>query len=513
MEGNGRHPPLLEFRRLIPDAVSIAMRAADSTDFLRWMREYLLAYASPSSPVRRNPNLARALAFSLTRAVWNGLPVNSFGTRPVPMREPSQNDVCPCGSGVAFRLCCHELPPVPLLTPDALWPYVLAGIGASERHALLQSRRISHSALIEFAAHLLEHDRHGEVVAALEPRLRTPARYNDEDTAILLDLLCEAYSPTDAQRRLEFLEWTTQNAPRSPLRAEAWQRLTSIYLDHGDATRASDAFQHAQQDNPQGEALCVLEIELLVAQRELDAAKVRARFWLDELQASGTSHDDPRIEFLQRMSTNPLARREPTVVLQEEAQPLRHWLTRVKVREPPLYALACAGSLPGAWLVAPPCVAQLEQQWRRVFPLPKPSALHDQLFGSGDVWADEQTAWRRFLEAHPESFDSIDILDDLATAIGRHSRAGSRELESQLLAPVLQRIAAIMERACERLGESRLPWSRIENRPALRGLIRLLQHHIAHNDRRDAQALAEKLLRLNPADDHGVREMLAQAGV
>ena len=513
MDGTGRHPQLLEFRRLIPDAVSIAMRAADPTDFLRWMREYLPAYTTPSSPLRRNPNLARALAFALSRAVWNGLPVNSAGTRPLPMREPNQKDACPCGSGIALSLCCHELPHIPWLTPDSLWPYVLAGIGTNERNALLQSRHISHSALIEFAAHLLENDRHSEVVAALEPRLRLSLRHNDEDTAILLDLLCEAYLPTDAQRRLEFLEWTTENAPRSPLRAEAWQRLTSIYLDRGDATRASDAFQHARQDNPRGEALCVLEIELLVAQRDLDGAKTRAAFWLDELLSSGTPNDDPRIEFLRRMCKNPLATRQPPDLLPGEFQPLQRWLSCVRVRELPPYELARADSLPGAWLVAPPSVAQLERQWRSVFPLPKPPAFHDQLFRSGDVWAEAvQAAWRRFLDAHPESFDSIDILDDLATAIGRHPRAGARELESQSLA-VLERIAAILERACERLGEGPLPWSRVENRPALRALVRLLQHHLARDDRRDARALADKLLRLNPADDHDVRGMLAHAGV
>ena len=57
----GTHSPV-ELRRLIPDSVGIAMRAADSTDFLRWMRESLLTYATPGSPIRRMPSRGAAPA-------------------------------------------------------------------------------------------------------------------------------------------------------------------------------------------------------------------------------------------------------------------------------------------------------------------------------------------------------------------------------------------------------------------------------------------------------------------
>ncbi len=509
MEGSQSQP--VELRRLIPDSVGIAMRAADPTDFLRWMRESLLTYATPGSPIRRNPNLARALAFALTRAIWNALPLSSRGVKPPALRKPGPDDACPCGSGVALKSCCQELPEVPVLTPETLWPYVLACVAESDRQTLLRSAGITHRALIEFAAHLLESNRHGEVIAALEPRLRAPERYNDEDTAILLDLLCEAYgaSASGVRRSLELLEWLTQSSPRSPLRAEAWQRLTSIYMDCGDATRAASAFKHAQKDNPQGEALCVLEVELLVAQGQPDMARKRAAFWLRQLEARGAMEDDPRLEFLRRVTREPLSKHEPVATLQEEAQPLRRWLVAVEAREPPLYEMALLENV--ACLLAPPSLLRLEQQWHAVFPLPKPTSLHDQLFHGCDVWADEvQSAWCQFLQGHPESYDSIDILDDLATAVGRHP--GARRLESPLLAPLLRRNEAILERACAHLGEARLPWSRVENRAALRGLIRLLQQHLGRSDRTAAEALADKLLGLNPADHHGVRGMMAHTG-
>ena len=47
MDSENAAPRLLEFQRLIPDSVGIAMRAADPADFLGWVRERLLNYVVP----------------------------------------------------------------------------------------------------------------------------------------------------------------------------------------------------------------------------------------------------------------------------------------------------------------------------------------------------------------------------------------------------------------------------------------------------------------------------------
>jgi len=93
-------PRLLEFQRLIPDSVGIALRAADPADFLGWVRERLLNYAAPDSPLHGDTNLGRAMAFAWARAVWNGLvhcalPVSPQGLKRKPMPEPGRNDVQP----------------------------------------------------------------------------------------------------------------------------------------------------------------------------------------------------------------------------------------------------------------------------------------------------------------------------------------------------------------------------------------------------------------------------------
>ena len=512
MDGQHESPRLLRYERLIPDSVGIAMRCADATDFLSWVLEHLPAYAAFNSPLHDSPTLTRALAFAWTRAVWNGLPVNSMGVKPLPMHTPRHNDSCPCGSGKKFSSCCLPLPAVPTLTTDALWPYVLANMAPADRDALLGSNRISRAVLIELAAHLLEQNRSEEAIAALEPRLTQPERYNDEDAAILLDLLCDAYgtSPQGTRSKLKILEVTVARAPSSALRAEAWQRLASIYMDGADPQKAWEAFVCAQKDNPQAETLGILEVELLTAEHRQEEARERAQFWLERLQRTGTQLDDPRIEFLTRMALGPDGR-GLSVPLRAVSQGLRSWLARVKERAVPVYTLRSADDT--AILVPPASVVAVERQWHERFPLAKPFATQDQLFSGVDVWDEaSQLRWCAFLRDHDECFDSIDILDDLATAIGRHPHSGSREVESQLLTIVLDRNAAIVERVCERLDGATLSWAQPENRVALRGLMRLLQSHTARHERDLVESLGTRMLKLNPADDQGVRALLRQIG-
>ena len=508
---------LLQFERLIPDSVGIAMRAASSGEFLRWVQESLTEYATDQSVVSTDPTLARALAFAWARAVWNGLPLDGAGRKPVPMHDPADTDDCPCGSSQTFADCCQYVPQIPPLTSNVLWPYVLANMESAERDTLLAGNRVPRTALIEFAAYLLDRDRRSEVISALEPRLTTPERYHDEEAAILLDLLCDAYGMSDkgARRKLKLLHVTTEKAPRSPLRSEAWQRLATIYMDRRENERAWRAFRQAQQDHPHAEALSVLEVELLVAERRLDEARRRATFWVAALKRSGIPRSDPRIEFLQQVATDPLtALGEVAIKVDGAGRQLREWLQSVSERAAPIYEMAPReGSFE---LTPPPAIDAIEREWHAVFPLQKPFSLQDQPFGDDEIW-DEQSEgrWCGFLRSHPEAFDSLDILDDLATAIGRHPQADAPGLDDLLLGPLLARNEAIVARACPMSAPGThgpakiaLPWVIARNRDALRGLMRAFQWRLARHERATAITTAETLLELNPEDDHGVRFLL-----
>jgi tetratricopeptide (TPR) repeat protein len=513
-------PRLLEFQRLIPDSVGIAMRSADPADFLGWVRSRLLRYAPPNSLLHTDSHLSRAMAFAWARAVWNGLvqlglpqtaSERSRAPAPAarkPMPEPGHSDPCPCGSGKKFQHCCLPIPLMAPLTQDVLWPYVLANIPPPEREDLLSSSRIPRGALIEFAAHLLDMRRGAEVIAAVAPRLAAPERYHDEDTAILLHLLCEAYGMCagGARHKLKLLREITERAPASPLRSEAWQRLATIYMDRGDSESAWSAFRNAEHDNPQADEICVLEVELLVADQRMDEAKQRAREWTRALSGYGVPEDDPRIEFLARMAINPLGKMRYEV--QGAGGSLREWLLRVGDRAPPPHQLIPTSTHCRFALETPPQLLKTQQLWHDVFPLGKPFSAQDQPFGGGGVWEPRiETQWCEFLREHPEAFDSLDILDDLATAVGRHAQAQSPWVEALLLSPLLERSAELLDAACRDAGQVVLPWSIDSNRPALRGLYRLFQQQLGGN-RPAARATAEKLLRLNPADDHGVGSAL-----
>ena len=133
------------------------------------------------------------------------------------------------------------------------------------------------------------------------------------------------------------------------------------------------------------------------------------------------------------------------------------------------------------------------------------STAQDQPFCGDDVWEPHvERQWCQFLRQHPEAFDSLDILDDLTTAVGRHAQAQSPWVDALLLTPLLTRNAALVDAACDGAAEVLLPWTIEENQPALRGLFRLFQQQLGAHDRTAAIATAHKLLRLNPADTHGV---------
>lgn len=501
---------LLEFERLIPDSVAMAMRVTDSGQFLRWVQQSLSGYAIDDAIFSADVTLTRALAFAWARAVWNGLPLDAAGQKPARMPDPCDKDECPCGSARTFADCCQHMPRIPPLTSNVLWPYVLANIQPAERDTLLAGNRVPRTALIEFAAHLLDRDRRGEVIAALEPRLLEPERYHDEEAAILLDLLCDAYGMSEkgARRKLKLLHTTTDKAPRSPLRSEAWQRLATIYMDRHENERAWRAFRQAQQDHPYAEALCVLEVELLVAERRLDEARRRATFWAAALKRSGVSRSDPRMEFLQNVAADPLtALGEVAIKVEGAGHQLREWLQSVGDRAVPSYELKPSK---GAFVLMPSAdIVAAEAAWHEVFPLDKPFSIQDQPFDNHEIWDEQsESRWCGFLRAHPESFDSLDILDDLATAVGRHAQADAPGLDDLLLGPLLARAETIVAHACRMSVKTALPWVIERNRTALRSMMRTLQWRLAQNERDIAVTTAETLLELNPDDTHGVRFVL-----
>jgi tetratricopeptide (TPR) repeat protein len=159
-------------------------------------------------------------------------------------------------------------------------------------------------------------------------------------------------------------------------------------------------------------------------------------------------------------------------------------------------------------LSTPPDLASLEAQWREVYLGEEPFSVSSGMVEGAEAWDPGAVEdWLAFLEAHPEAGDSLEIIDDVATALSA--------FDSQLpqgagfgLAPALaERGCAIVVHAA---GEAdvELPWGCVENRPGLRLFATAIHSCLDRNETDRATALMRTLLRLNPNDNHGFRALL-----
>ncbi|MFO1375614.1 MAG: SEC-C domain-containing protein [Steroidobacteraceae bacterium] len=378
---------------------------------------------------------------------------------------------------------------------------------------------------------------------------------------------------TGRRRKRRVLDRLCALSARSPLRAGAQQRLAAIAMDEGRADRAWDLFREAQRSNPDDPSLGILEVQLLYSEGRLDEVRSRAAFHRAQLQRRDGAEDTHAVEFFDRMARDPTRAMSDVVLQMEGGgAALAEWLDRVRDRPLPAYrpvadrfagpgsvgdsvtrslrqlgltgaaldrarddalaelerlttddARVDAGSElrgpddadlspapDGAVLQAPETLSTVEAKWRELFPLPKPFSVHPLPRDDSGVWDEEvESAWMGFLDAHPEAFDSLDILDDLTSAVFLHPGAEHEALLDRLAAPLLTRSCAVVDAVLAASPEVALPWVLTDNRPALRALMREFERQRAAGRDTAAMTRAAQMLALNPGDNHGVRFVLA----
>jgi hypothetical protein len=157
-------------------------------------------------------------------------------------------------------------------------------------------------------------------------------------------------------------------------------------------------------------------------------------------------------------------------------------------------------------------LAGIEARWRKVFPQTKPSLTATQHDFTG-MWEDAEK-WLDFLAKNTLAWHSFDVLDDLAMAVDALQTMGAG---ATIIEPVLARSAALLATNLEAAvtGNGTLPWGWQENRPALRILahfaFRALDAMDSGASREPFIELAERLMALNPNDNHGIRDPLTRA--
>jgi tetratricopeptide (TPR) repeat protein len=165
-------------------------------------------------------------------------------------------------------------------------------------------------------------------------------------------------------------------------------------------------------------------------------------------------------------------------------------------------------SRPARVLRAPEGLGQLEAAWHQVFPCRKPMSTAPFPEDGNDPWLEQtRNDWIAFLQRRPEAADSLDILDDVVMALLPLEASFPQGARDGLAARLVERAQRIVEQA---VGDEaiELPWGVPHNRAALRLLARGIELRAEHGEHDQAVALVERMLRLNPKDNHGFRALL-----
>ncbi len=522
--------------------------------------------------VPSDPGRLQQMASGLARAIWNVTPLPRNGFRPDPIPLPGRNDACPCGSGRKYKHCCRDVEQnaPPPLTEAHVWPIVLAALTREQTEEALALRRVPIEAAVDRALRLKDLGKSAQAIAVLEPLLDALSRF-DERAGHAFDTLCSVYDDAGKpKKKMALIEHVLAKAPRSPLRASAWSRLALIRSDNGDRPGAWEAFRAAQRDNSDDPMLGVLEVQLLVAEERMIEARERARFWRARLERIGDGDLASLIGWLRQLEQNPHATMARSALdsVGDRQYRLLQWAKSLRDRPLPAYVVVPDRELvdepdadaigerlrglgisqaevekhrdeierqiralatqagerdgtgaqesgldnpPAMHVLKPPSqVRALERRWAKVVPFSKPFSTQDVPMDEPACWEpDILERWLDFLSAEASAADSISILDDVATALGLHPLAGQRSFDEELLRPVLERAVAILEAAIETAGSGvRLAWLITENRPALRSLARLYAEHASAGREAAALSTAQRLLELNPDDNHAMRAIV-----
>lgn len=528
MQDNTGNDPL-DIQRLLHDAIVRAVTDEDPDGFMHWFHDHLGDYQTESSD---GAWLDAPFAAVLGRSIWNAMPLPGNGFKPRPLPEPGRNDPCFCGSGQKYKRCCADSPRLPL-DPGQILTTVLDVTHPETLIRHIEGGRVPALPLVELASMRIDRGELWNAVSILEPLFAGDIRRTDEHHGAAMDRLCDAYNDLGHVRKKQaLLERIVATTPRSPLRSEAWQRIAVSRLDAGDMDAAWEAFRQAQQDHPDAPGLGLLEIQILMSRGRADEARERAGFWEKRRRRQGHGDNDRLVAFFSRVSRDPrgVMAEMGTRAADGAGEGLIDWLQTVAERPLPDYEatgdpdVAAGPDAPSTFdhagpegdrppqnlfLHTPAALSELEARWHDIFPLDKPFSIHDEPSQPDNPWDPGlEQQWMGFLVQHPGAFDSLDILDDLATALAGHSQFGADWLDHSILAPLLRRAAAIVDHALRDRSAGRLAWVVADNRPALRSLARRVYMADRRGDSDAMVRAAERLLALNPDDNHGFRNIV-----
>lgn len=427
-----------------------------------------------------------------------------FAVRKVEL--PGRNDPCLCGSGRKYKQCCGPLEHAnPGLGELDLLPYVLDHLPRKRWHELAGSA-VNPDQVAHTAHELQQNGRLAEAAVLLEPWFKgehpIPARHE-----WLFDTLLDVYTDDGKPRKKKQLLQAGLARGDRTIRSAALQRLATMSSDAGDYEQAWRYFRDAQREDADSPALSHLEVTLLLAQGQPERARERARFWIARLTRQDAEGYRGLIDLLRQVAEQ--GEQAMFAITQQEwpeLEVLRDLLTQAPAPAVQ-HRLQVDGDESAGPITPKPKLHKALAYWRSSFPDVGPG-LTAMRVPDHQAWEDAEP-WLECLRQHPILWQSFDVLDDLVLALQEVPALAVRDT---LIEPILGRAEQLFDLliAASEANGKRVEWGWHENRPALRLLAQRIVTDLEQPG--DATiARMERLLALNPNDNHGFRGELMAA--
>lgn len=495
-----------ELDLLLRASARYALGPVDGHAFVEWFTDAVPLLCPRFTAQFGGSEAERRSAFhALGRLLWNRMPLPDNHFRPKPLPKPERNAPCPCGSGRKYKHCCAGAESMPdQFEGMSLLMYVLGQYPRTQ----LKTLPLAGLDLDELAHIGHEWCREGRAADAevlLEHVFEDLDRL-DERAQYAFDVLADCYDDLHRPKKKQRLIERVAEARNPTLRSAALHRRITILADRGERAEAWRLFAEAQRHEPDNPMLATLELTMLLGEKNYDRMRERGQFWIARLTRDRDHDFSDLIGHIRELIADPV---EASLKYVSADRPGLSELRRLLAALPPI---ECHYTLDrdedGAGLVPSAELEKLVAEWRHNAEVFKPTLT--------DLRAGDEQAWERlapgipWLKGHPLAWQSFDILDDLALVVQEVPLMAGDEA---LLAPLVERAHALLRLVLERNGGSdcTLPWVFLGNRPALRLVVAL--YYLRREQRRidDAFAIARSLVtKLNPNDNHGLREELAR---
>jgi tetratricopeptide (TPR) repeat protein len=502
------------------DLVARIVRGESLAEFCDWFVDTMHDIRRDARDVTPINDQQRLVLLALARQFWSHVPRPATQWRAQPLPKIERNDACYCGSGKKYKQCCAQFSTMPVpLESDVLFALALDAIDPTTLKASDWVSLPPH-ALAQAAVFWSDRGDDERVVQVLGAYFNEHPKL-DERSEHALDALFSSLQDLGRDAERHALAIRLSEHKNKAIATTARCRHVVMLADRGDYDQAWKVFELAQRGNPTDPQLTHLEIMVLLSEGRNDEALLRSKTLAAQLRRRGPDFYD-LADAVERMGkdgyagvSRVLADREDTADLEAEAQqwmalfaglpaPASDWAAHYGLQRGTANA---PGETPDAWLTPSKAMAAIEKKWSRAFPTTAPTQTS--LDGDADAVLEDLTAVAEFLRANPDAWHSFAVIDDLLEAGDTLANdIESSKLDHACLHFALRGVNNL--RAVIGAEPVQLPWAVSEHRPVLRVVARAIDLCERVADTAQMIALAEWMLKLNPNDNHGYRDVLVR---